>query len=171
MCLHSRGAEQWGMAHWLIKKSVLITIHGCLCLCEQFIPLSLHHNVWLSTPSTVTGRPEMNKRNLGCQHAPPYRLTATISLIHPPFWPLLPVVLSNTPMIVEYQSPRPSILSSTTDCNHTTHPLHLCRHTMGSESCLLATNPLEKVAVVLRRQHGRGRGRQRTEEVDRQWRR
>lgn len=128
-------------------------------------------------PSMVTGRPGMSRRNLGCQRAPPHTPTAIHSLTHtlatPPSThhylfvsPCLSSVflLSNTPMIVECQSPRPPILSGRADCNPTTHPLHLCRHTMESESCLLATNPSEKVAVVLKRRHES----KRKKEVDRQ---
>lgn len=45
----------------------------------------------------------------------------------------------------------PALLSSPTDCNPTTHPLHLCLSTMGNESRILATNPSEKVAGALKR--------------------
>lgn len=45
----------------------------------------------------------------------------------------------------------PAVLSSPTDCNPATHPLHLCVSTMGNESRILATNPSEKVAGALKR--------------------
>lgn len=158
--LRSRGAEQWGRACWLIKKSVLITIHGCLCLYERLSPSGLHHTVWHSTSQcgyweTGNEQEEFRVSARSTQYPHCHSLTNP----PPPHPSLTVLLLSNTPMIVECQSPRPPILSGPADCNPTTHPLHLCRHTMGSESCLLATNPSEKVAVALKRRHERERQR------------
>lgn len=128
VCPCSRGAKQWGRACWLIKKFALITIHGCLCLYECLIPSSLHQTVWHSTSKQgywETGNEQEELRVSACSTLYPHCHSS----------------LSNTPMIVECQSPRPPILSGSADCNPTTNPLHLCWHTMGNESCLLATNP------------------------------
>lgn len=44
VCAYSRGVGEWG-EDWLIKKSVLITIHGCLHLYECLFPSGLYHTV------------------------------------------------------------------------------------------------------------------------------
>lgn len=167
VCVHSRRAEQWGRACWLIK--VYLNNYS-------WLPLSLwapriHHTVWHSTPSMVTGRPGMHRRNLGCQCAPPYTPTTIISLTHSSPLSVPPGLSSSSPTHpwLWSTSPRGLQFSPVLLIVTPPPPPHLCQHTIGSESCLLATNPSEKVAVVLKRLHMSGR--ERREERVRQWER
>lgn len=152
VCQRSGKAEQWGRARWLIKKSLLITIHGMV----SFPPVSPTQSD-TAHPSMVTGTLGMNKWNLGCQRAPPNTPTAIHSLNPPPLRACLSSSSPTHPWLWSASPPRPTILSGPADCNPAAHPLYLCRHTMGRESRLLATNPSEKVAGALERPNERER--------------
>lgn len=117
-------------------------------VCLKAVCVSVHHSFHLDSITT-------DKPNMGTGGP---RVLGEVTVLSPtnPFM-LLPV---RPPLFLTDcggQVPWPSSLCSPADCNPSTHSPPPLSQTMGRESCLLATNPSKEVAVVLKRQHGRGR--------------